>query len=113
MARPGHVYNELWQVDFFTCIGWSEKRIVKYCKKNYGYDVRNIEASSGKCLELINDNGSVGYLIWTRKKSDRISLVHEMIHAALWALEARGVTIDGKNSEPLTYLVDWLHRKVT
>lgn len=85
-------------MNYYFYLGWKPEEFKDYTNYNGPMD-----AANGKCIEWSNKEGQI-IKIWTKRKTDLGSLMHECIHAAVWTLQNRGVLADWDNDEPLTYL---------
>lgn len=67
---------------------------------------------SGRTWEV----DSYGIVIWCEKEPTKHGweavLAHEILHAALYTMNNKGIEINANNSEPITYYVEFLTRKV-
>lgn len=100
--RIGHYFCYTWRTNFYFCLGFSEKDMKAYMLDSFQHETE-FGSANGRCFECRNNDHSI-YIIWTRKKTDYGSLMHECIHAAGMALDQRGWKYDADNDEPLTYL---------
>jgi len=110
--KSGFCYCETWKMNYWFFLGWSEKDFEKEIKRVFNYDVQHASRSDGLCLRCYHGNSTIK-VIWTRRKTDYGSLMHECIHAAGWTLEDVGVDIRDSNSEPLAYLAQSIFEKAT
>jgi len=105
--RPKHFYCEVYRMNFYYCLGWTQGEIEKYMKDRHKIDT-TFDRVQGRVM--FNKEEAI-VVIWTRKKSDINSLVHECVHAASFTLESRGVLISHLNDEAMAYLVEAIFRK--
>lgn len=107
--KPKFHYDNCWRANFWFCLGWNQDAFAFYIKKQFDHEI-STKPVNGKTIEFF-DKGNHICVVWTRKKRDIPSLVHECLHAAIFTLDMRGVKFDVDNHEPLTYLVESLVRK--
>ena len=96
-------------MNYYFFIGWKESDFLKYARKNYNYERDSL--GDGLCIEVVHSGNCYGYAVWTRKGADIATLAHEIIHAANFALERRGIDIRDSDGETLAYYVEYLMRK--
>ena len=111
MRHPHWYFCDLWRVNFYYFLGWKWNDFCNYIKKHHDYVVDH-EAPSGKCIMKPTSKGGQ-VMIWTAKKSDLNSLVHECVHAANWLTERAGYSINPNNDEAYAYLVTNIFRQAT
>lgn len=102
-----HYFCEVYRMNIYYCLGHEPEWFEGYMKKTHGLEI-SCDGSSGKAL--FNQTKQI-IIIWTRKKRDLPSLVHECVHAGTMILESRGVVISHLNDEALAYLVESIFRK--
>lgn len=106
MSRAKRVHSDLWDMDFYLCLGWTDEQFTKWYKRKFRKSPR-IEANDYGMTEMID--GTI--VIWTHDKKGIPELAHECLHAANMCLGSRGVEVDLENDEPVAYLLAWLLEK--
>lgn len=105
--KPGHYFCEVYRMNFYYFLGWPKDYMKKYMKDEHGIET-TFDDVNGRMM-FNKEKGIV--VIWTKKRSDKNSLVHECVHAASVTLEDRGVVISHLNDEALAYLTEAIFRK--
>lgn len=98
-----HIYDPIFMINFYAIVGVSEREVKKRLKK-IGIEI-DTRGSSGRFFTTQRDGGAVG-VIWSSDKG--IYLTHECLHAAVWALDIRGINITEDSDEVLAYYQGWL-----
>ena len=98
--------SSTWRLRYWMAVGFSGKDISKLMKDNFDKD-HDYDLYDGGFYPMVT-GGSITPVIWTRKKGDISSLVHECVHAASWTLMYAGWEHDPKNDEPRAYLTQEL-----
>jgi hypothetical protein len=101
--KPKTIYDPTFKVTFRICYGWSEKDF-KAALKKHGYKDED-ELYEGKAI--IFDRM---IWIWTRRRS-LPEYVHEIVHAVIFILIDRGITLSDDSDELFAYLVEMLFRE--
>ena len=107
--KPAFYFNDTFKMNYYFYLGWPVDALKKYLR----YDPPGIEHSSARTIEWQREDGVVVIHIWTRKKSDLASLVHECVHAAGMTLNRAGVKGDWLNDEPHAYLTEAIFKNAT
>ena len=108
--KPTHYFDPLYRKNFYFCIGWRPADFDRYMVKEFNYKW----ASDGKdgCTNLVTfSNGSLGLVIWIKRKKDYVALAHECVHAANFVLSRVGVKADFDNDEPQAYYIGLIMQK--
>jgi hypothetical protein len=104
--KPKHFYLELYRMNYYYCIGWTQKAVENYLRTTFNYDT-DLGHADGYTIR-ISDNRGCTILIWTKDKNDLGVLAHEATHAASFTLGRAGVKADFDNDEACAYLVGLL-----
>lgn len=102
------LYNDLYKKNFLIFVG-NPDDFVSFAKHN------NFEldrpTSAGRSYG-IPDYGYIIYLRSFKKTPQDFSILfHEIIHTGLFLMDDIDMKINGENSEPLTYLCEWIAKK--
>ena len=103
--RTTFYYCNTYRINFEFFIGTDEKKLKDYLKKKYSLTDFETAGNDG-LVGITSDDQYEIILIYVRNRNDILSLHHECNHAAMFALDARGVEIDTSNHEAFTYLSD-------
>ena len=113
--KPFHIYDKMYNQNYFVCYGWTHNQYHNYFKKAYGVQL-DATGLVGQCTTIENESlGRSIIVIFVSKKSNAemtITLAHECVHAGNKCLRSRGVITDQINDEPLAYLVSYLMREI-
>lgn len=102
MRKPKHHFNLTFRMNFYYCLGWSEKEIRKYMLEMWDYE--DLNWGGGKTILHRSKKADIVF-IWTKEK--RVAdFVHECVHAGNMTLMARGQDVDTRNDEVLAYLIE-------
>lgn len=102
-----HIFDPIFMINFYAVVGASEKQ-AKTIFKKIGIDL-DTRGSAGRFLST-RLNGNETGIIWSQDKG--VYLVHECLHAAVWALDIRGINITEDSDEVLAYYQGWLLREL-
>lgn len=107
-----HAFDPIHRQNFWYYNGVSEKKLrshfFKQFKESIPDDMKfNVD---GKCLRYDHPESGYIIIIWTRKRNDLYSLVHEIVHAASYSLLPRGYQFD-LDQEVYSYLTAFLLRE--
>ena len=106
-------YDEVYKENILFLFGDFDDSI-KYAKEQS--DIILTTESRILCAGRTWDVKNYGIVIWCAKEpvcpKYKAVLAHEILHGALYTMENKGVIINADNSEPITYYVEFLTRKV-
>lgn len=107
--KPKHIYDELFQVNYYISYGVEGKDFVKAVQRFTGVYILVENLKDGKCL-LIENKKSKNFIVWIWTKKRRIpELAHECVHAADYALSE--LMPNAISTETFAYTVQMLIRK--
>jgi len=110
MRKPKFYFNETYKMNYYFCIGWTDKEIIRYMQKHWNHTIDNIENAKGKTFEC-HKGSNIVIVIWSRKKLDYPTIVHECVHAANMNLNYINWKPDLDNDEPQAYLTENIFNK--
>lgn len=111
---------DLFDVGFFLLIG--EYRLLK----DWAMNKEGLLPEAQKdFLEVLKESGESSYnhqgrqfpmsgggsIIWVKPGMEIRILVHELVHAAMWMIHAKGIPISRENDEILAYIVERLYER--
>lgn len=107
--KPLHIYCKTFQQNYYIFYGVSKKELQKSLYKIFDIKENTEEYLDGRCFILEKKNNSI-ICIWTEKK--RLpTLVHELVHAAIFMCQLRNIKIDAED-EIVPYTVNMLLKEV-
>lgn len=109
MKHPGRWRDDVWGITYLYFLGWKDKHYSTYLLKRWNFVDHN-EGFVGSYRPATFNSVMYG-LIWTSKKTDLSTLVHECGHAASRTLDHRHYKFDVNNFEPYTYLSEAIFRE--
>jgi hypothetical protein len=98
-----HIYDPIFMVNFYVIIGVPEGEAKRRFKR-MGIEL-DTKGTAGRFLATRRDGNEIG-IIWSQDKG--VYLVHECLHAAVWALDLRGIPVTVENDEVAAYYQMWL-----
>lgn len=106
-----HIYDPVHRQSFYYCGGTSLKRIKKLVQDTYGIDISDmIYDGAGKTFHIPHPEYGSGIFICLKNRGDLPNLVHEVVHAAGFALLLRGYTFD-EHQEVFSYVSAFLFKE--
>lgn len=110
-----HYWLDLFDTDFFVLIG--DHSLVK----TWAEEVLKGERLK-ELLDMIDDTDLVsrgrqyhmkggGSVIWLKPGEHNKYLVHEVVHAAAWLFQAKGIPLSRENDEILAYTIERLYER--
>ncbi len=98
-----HIYDPIFMINFYAVVGVPEGE----ARKRFNQIGIKLETkgTAGRFLGTKRDGNDVG-IIWSEDKG--VYLVHECLHAAVWALDIRGIPVTVENDEVAAYYQMWL-----
>ena len=90
---------------FTTIKGWDE------FLDNINMEIP-VKGCLGKVSNLAHESGDEMFIMYLPKKASLLTIVHECLHLAYYALDYAGVKHDSYNHEALTYLQTHLIEQV-
>lgn len=106
LKQSEHWFCEVWQVNFYFCIGWEWRALQVFAKGKIGFDIDDREEPEG--ISLCNRHGTI---IWIREGQPASTIAHECLHAANHNLGMKGVKADFFNDEAQAYLLGALFER--
>lgn len=92
----------------FTDPTWQQEYRLLVCPAREAEKKLSIDISPDTDgVTMMMDNGAIA--IWTREGADSDVLVHECVHAGMFALDRAGV--EGNDTETLAYIVQAIWRQ--
>jgi len=82
-----------------------------YIKKNFKTDLSS-KPAAGHFYATAHDKTGIEHLFVWFSKYEEMTLLHECLHCAVWAMESRGVEITSDNDEAFVYYTEWLFRTI-
>ena len=100
-----HIYDPIYRINFWAVLG-SKLKYMRIMAEN---GIEDDEPDDGRFAVYKIDGTEIGVIY----AKDRETLIHECLHATIWALNSRGIKLDPDNDEPLCYYQDFLYRFIT
>lgn len=105
------IVTPVWQAGIMLWVCTPEKGTELLKKYDLHPEVTIEEWNYGKCVQKDTKNP----IIWINSNLPHNKLLgalsHELLHATFFILEIKGVPINYENSEPFTYLLEYLTEK--
>ena len=98
-----HIYDPIFKINFYAVKGGSFKKFAEIMKKQLKIDLGE-EKVDGKFIVITNGGIDIG-LIWGKRKGE---LIHECLHATVWALESKGINMSKETDEVYAYYQQFL-----
>lgn len=111
-----HLWDDVLSENFHLLVPCGRADLNAFAKKRWGVELEGGEFS-GHCVHLVNERRNTSRIVialagpWKGDAYDLGTLAHECVHAALYALEPRGVKVRGDEQEMLSYLTGSLLRR--
>lgn len=99
--KTAYWFDDTYKVNVILAWGGTVHDLNKWMETNNQYGIKATPPSDG--LEGRVIAGTNGYLVYIAPNSEVDILHHECIHLAMFIFEDRGVEVEAKNHEHLTY----------
>ena len=106
-----HIHEETFDENIWVCYGTPAKYFIKQIEKELSITLELKRFKDGKAFEVELKDGSILYVIWTKKKDVSI-LAHEVLHVVHWLLGAKGMSLSCDSEEAYCYLLQRIIRAV-
>lgn len=110
MPKIQHIFNELYQTNFYYVDTDIHSKFQKIIKKELGLDIPHKPTGvSGGFTTIENKDhpGNIIGLLWAPSKNIPI-LAHECLHAVIWDLDSKGIELSHESEEAYTYYLQFL-----
>ena len=105
-----HIYNELFQINFYVFYGVKEESFKKDIKRIFDSSKLEKELRDGYTV-VWKKKGNDIVVVWTRIKKVSV-LAHELIHAISYVLITRGINLNEQTEEVYAYFMQELMRRI-
>lgn len=103
-AKAWLIPENTYRVPIWLVVG-DQKSGIEWIKKYYADKDEDLSFLSPTCQgHFLWKAKKKDVVVWIKDKNDLPCLAHELLHYAIAVLELRGVPVDEKTSEALTYL---------
>lgn len=106
--EPKHFYCDLFGVNFYFFVGWSEKKFCEYTVNTWKKHC-NVRDANGFTRDFVHKDNFI-ILIWTRRNVALPNLLHECLHATNITLEHVGILASFLNDELQAYYTQRLFK---
>lgn len=111
MGKILHTFDYFHRQNFYFCHATKPEKVIAEIKRLYKHDITDMSfACAGKTIAVKLDDGTLGIFIWIRDKNDLPNFIHEVVHAAAYALCGRGY-IFNEDQEAFSYLTAFLTKE--
>lgn len=116
--KPEFIYEDMYDINIWYFNGWERGEYEDFLYDKYGAVLpQHCKSPAGSVYELHvrlkSDNSeSMVYCLWTVKKNDVDTLMHETLHIVFKSLRDVGLTLVPESEEAFTYLFNRLYNLI-
>lgn len=106
------IHDPVFHASVYVQLGGDPKKAVDWFANDIKVDEyeADLRDSSGKFFENSSHHGGC---IWTKNKSDILSLIHEALHATHYILRRMRIELREDSEEVFCYYQEWLLREIS
>jgi len=111
MGQMKWVYDDIHRQNFYFFRGTKPSQVIKELNKQFKLTLREDDfqfESEGLTIQLVHESNPI--IIWLKNPDNLSTFVHEVVHAASFALCERGYNFN-PTQEAYSYLCGFLTRK--